>query len=241
MLHLLFLDESGDPGNPTKSSNNYFVIGGVIFSYEDWIEFQEKLNNLKQINKVDPWIETKWRHIHQKSPGPKTPLAHLSMSERIEFAIDFFKIIAQIKNLRLVATVTNKRKAYKKEYIKKSEDIYEKTLIPTLERFQYFLGPRKYYGIVIQDQRGHQQDKNVRKLFQGLIKKGTYRTRFPRIIEGIFLTPSEYSIGIQAADFCVGAIFRKQEKNDNTYFNIISNKFKGAWYKTIKDGLKYWP
>ena len=241
MLHFLFLDESGGPGSPKQGTTNYFVIGGVIFYYEDWLELQKKINDLKQTNNIDPWIEIKWRHIHLPPSYPKNPLTHLSLNEREKFAIDFFKIITRIKSLRLVATVTDKRKAYKKKYIQKPEDIYEHTLVPTIERFQYFLGHKQCYGIVIQDQRETHQDTHLRRFFQNLITKGTYWTKFPRIIEGIFLTASEYSIGIQCADFCVGAIFRKHERKDDTYFNIISNKFKGSWYKTVKDGLKYWP
>jgi hypothetical protein len=146
-----------------------------------------------------------------------------------------------LKNVRLVATVTDKGKAYKKKYIKKSEHIYEHTLVPAIERFHYFLGAHNHYGIVIQDQRGYQQDKNLRKFFQKLIKKGTYWTKFPQIIEGILLTSSKYSIGIQSADFCVGAIFRKYEKGDNTYFKIIRDKFTRRWYGIQKGGLKFWP
>jgi hypothetical protein len=74
-----------------------------------------------------------------------------------------------------------------------------------------------------------------------LIKKGTYWTKFPQIIEGILLTSSKYSIGIQSADFCVGAIFRKYEKGDNTYFKIIRDKFTRRWYGIQKGGLKFWP
>ena len=51
------------------------------------------------------------------------------------------------------------------------------------------------------------------------------------LIEGLFIAPSHFSTGIQFADLVAGAIFRKYEKNDNSFFNQIEKSV------LIKDGI----
>ncbi len=41
------------------------------------------------------------------------------------------------------------------------------------------------------------------------------------MIEGLFIAPSHYSVGIQFADLVAGAIYRRVEANDARFFDII--------------------
>lgn len=49
---------------------------------------------------------------------------------------------------------------------------------------------------------------------------------------------SDYSAGIQVADFCAGAIYRKYEKEDNTFFDILKPSIRRHKKKILGAGLK---
>lgn len=96
--------------------------------------------------------------------------------------------------------------------------------------------------MLVQDSRDFKQDSELRSFYDRLLKRGTHWTKLPNIIEGIFLTPSHFSVGIEFADFCVGAIYRHITKKDSDYFSVIKHKFIGRYKKKgLKDGLKFWP
>ena len=60
---------------------------------------------------------------------------------------------------------------------------------------------------------------------------GTYFVKFPNFCDSLIFVNSDYSAGIQLADFCAGAIFRKYEGNDESFFNILQKsirKHKGS-------------
>lgn len=50
---------------------------------------------------------------------------------------------------------------------------------------------------------------------------GTYFVKFPNFCDALIFVDSDYSAGIQVADFCAGAIYRKYEKEDDIFFNIL--------------------
>jgi hypothetical protein len=50
---------------------------------------------------------------------------------------------------------------------------------------------------------------------------GQFISRYESIIEGLFLTPSHISIGIQLADLVSGAVWRKYERDDCEWFNLV--------------------
>ena len=41
------------------------------------------------------------------------------------------------------------------------------------------------------------------------------------LVESLFFLPSHISIGVQLADIVAGAVWRKFEKNDDSYYNMF--------------------
>jgi hypothetical protein len=66
---------------------------------------------------------------------------------------------------------------------------------------------------------------------------------FPSIIEGVFLTPSHFSPGIQLADFVAGATYAAHgsEQPDHKFYNIIRGKVTGNSLTGVRHGFKKWP
>ena len=98
-------------------------------------------------------------------------------------------------------------------------------------------------GIVVQDQRHPGQDIRLRAFYRSLLAAGTYWTRFPNVIEGVFLSPSDFSTGLQLADFTAGAIYAAHcsPKKDSKYFNVIRGKITGDPKTGKRHGFKAWP
>ena len=68
------------------------------------------------------------------------------------------------------------------------------------ERFQLLLEAADDVGMIVVDSRFREDDARLRRFFADLTKDGSPYSRLDRIVEGLFLGPSHYSIGLQCAD-----------------------------------------
>jgi hypothetical protein len=68
------------------------------------------------------------------------------------------------------------------------------------ERFQLLLAQADDVGVIVVDSRFREDDARLRRFFADLTQDGTPYSRLDRIVEGLFLGPSHYSIGLQCAD-----------------------------------------
>ena len=73
------------------------------------------------------------------------------------------------------------------------------------ERFHHLLQDEDDRGIIVIDSRFHEKDDRLRRFFGDLTADGTPYTKLDRIVEGLFLGPSHFSIGLQCADLVVAA------------------------------------
>ena len=71
------------------------------------------------------------------------------------------------------------------------------------ERFHHLLEAEDDLGLIVVDSRFREEDARLRRFFSDLTKDGTPYMQLPRIVEGLFLGPSHYSIGLQCADLVV--------------------------------------
>ncbi|MHB1220303.1 MAG: DUF3800 domain-containing protein [Alphaproteobacteria bacterium] len=104
--------------------------------------------------------------------------------------------------------------AYEMDSINTQEDLYHGTYKPITERFQYYLQDEsrlvgtKQFGIVVADHRGNQDDKRLRGHHQKLLHStGGFTSEYKNLIEGLFLEPSNLSMGVQLADLVAGAVW----------------------------------
>ena len=68
------------------------------------------------------------------------------------------------------------------------------------ERFQLLLEAADDVGMIVVDSRFREDDARLRRFFADLTKDGSPYSRLDRIVEGLFLGPSHFSIGLQCAD-----------------------------------------
>ena len=238
-MRFFFIDESG---TAEMGGTQHLVIAGVVLRAEDWPAVRAKFDALKSSFGINPNVEVKWRHIRHPG-GRRSPLRALSNVERTRFATNTLGIVRETTYARVIGVLIDKVSAYTRPEITSDEDLYEVAVTLAMERYQYFLRATRDHGIVVQDERLPQQDVLLRAFYRSLLTGGTRWTRFPNVIESVFLTPSHYSTGIQLADFVAGAFYVAHctPKPDPKYFNVIRGKITGDRTIGKRHGFKKWP
>lgn len=190
-----------------------------------------KLNGLKIRKKYHG--ELKWRFFAPDNSDDDNPMLDWDREDKEAFRKDVFGIITSEKSVRIVAAVCDAEAAYKLPSIKEQQDIYFGTYKVITERFQYFLqdvsrtSGHRTLGIVVADHRGKGDDAVMRTQHQRLLDStGQFNSNYANLIEGLFLTPSHMSIGIQLVDMIAGAIWRNFESSDSRWLDVIKPAFR---------------
>ena len=225
-MHLLFIDESGTPPKPGKDHPHYFVVGGIIIPETSWFRMRDGLDGLKARRKLRG--EIKWRYFAPSNDDPRNPMRALPQAERDKVREEIYKLISSETAVKTMACVASVKAAYAMDSITGPDDIYHATYKPITERFEYYLTGfskitgRKETGLIIGDHRGQQDDKRLRGHHQKLLHaKSPVITKYKNLVEGLLLQPSHLSIGIQLADMVAGAVWRKFERNDEKYYDLL--------------------
>ena len=195
---------------------------------------ERDFDHLKQ--KFNITGEVKWRYFAPPSErAKKHSLSHLDASQKETFRSSLYKIITKYKSIRIIAVVTNTTKVYELEHIKSDDDIYWYTYKQLTERFQYYLqdisktSGQKINGIIICDHRAPKDDKRLQELHDKLlIGNHSSHSSYHNLIEGLFIAPSHFSVGIQLADMVAGAILRNSKNGDTRFFNQLKKSFRSS-------------
>ncbi|PKU95406.1 DUF3800 domain-containing protein [Bifidobacterium pseudolongum] len=237
-MQLLFLDESGTSPSPESVSKNpdknpYFVLGGLIIPEMEWKSLQYTLNSLKDEYGVVG--EIKWRYFFpHPSSGKKTPLSHLTLEQINELRLRLFQIVACRPALCVVAAVVDTKRYYETHPGNDAEDMYHDAFGEVCSRFQYYLQDmsrqhdgRPFYGMVVIDERNHQQNRQLENFHYDLLTSSSpTATKFNNLVEGLFIAASHHSVGVQFADLVAGAVYRKVSKNDSSFYDIIERNVR---------------
>lgn len=89
-MHMLFIDESGNPSSPGKSGPKNFVLGGLIIPEEIWPKLSGDLKRLKELYNITG--EIKWRYFIPSNKKPENSLLHLDIAERDESVSNCLKL-----------------------------------------------------------------------------------------------------------------------------------------------------
>ena len=152
----------------------------------------------------------------------------MGRDERDEIRAEIYRLMASEVAVKTVACVASREAAYGLNFITSQADLYHATFKPVTERFQYHLTDvgrltgRKEYGIVVGDHRGGGDDKRLRSYHERLLHSTSeFTSNYKNLIEGLFLHPSNLSVGVQLADMVAGAVWRKYERRDDKYYEML--------------------
>jgi hypothetical protein len=90
-----------------------------------------------------------------------------------------------------------------RRFLARPEDAYATGLIFLAERFQKLLETDDDVGAIVVDSRHREDDTRLRRFYADLTDEGSPYSRLDRLVEGLFLGPSHFSIGLQCADLVV--------------------------------------
>lgn len=198
----IFLDESGDLGFKQRSSK-WFLFTIVLTNNHRRIE--------KVVRKVKEGIQkSKRRGVHELHAYNAIPRIKLRM----------LKLLAQEKDIKILCVILNKSKVHidfenQKNYLYNYtanvllEKLYSKKLINIDEQIDLYI-----------DQKD--TNKFIRDNFEKYLKDNFVKKSSNKVL--IKIKPSHTERCLQAVDFVSWAIFRKYEKNDYEYYEIIKNK-----------------
>lgn len=185
-MHLLFLDESGQ-----LSEQRFFALGGIAVRDLDWRVVRDLWQSTLAGARWPAEKEIKWHGIRTGEVPP--PLADAVLSALARAPLTCYVTLLDIELGFETAP----------EFFASDEDTYSTGLMFLAERFEYLLAAEDDVGMIVVDSRFREEDSRLRRFFSDLTKDGTPYTRLDRLVEGLFLGPSHYSIGLQCADLVV--------------------------------------
>jgi len=178
--------------------------------------------------------ELKWRYFAPGNDDPANPLRRMNATERDVVRSELYSMLCSHKEIKALACVTSVEAAYKIASVKTRDDLYQNTYKPVTERFQYYLQDAsskecRQLGIVISDHRGANDDRALRLHHQKLLYSGSeFVSRYENLVESLFVQPSNMSVGVQLADIVAGAVWRKFEKGDSRWSDMLIPAFRKA-------------
>jgi len=242
-MHLMFVDESGDPGFPADGDwskfggSKFFVRVGVIIHGWRWKGWHQRMHDFKD-NRGLLWSqEIKANHMRQG----KGAFAGWDANRRKLFGQDLAKLIGFAKEITLIGIAIDKQKVAlpNRDRIARPE---VRSLELLLERYDRFLDAQSdKAGLVILDSSEESKDDNLRYFQSYLLDQGT-KFRNSHIVEGTFFAKSHTSGLLQIADFCSNVFYHHVSKGAaNTEFNAMQSRFWRHRSRVQGNGIKIWP
>lgn len=182
-MHLLFLDESGQ-----LSERKFFAIGGIALRDSDWHQLRDLWQTTLAAHQWPTEKEVKWHGIRTGEVPPALADAVVSTLANAPF-----RCYVTLLEIELGLTT-------EPAFFSNNEETYATGLMFLAERFQMLLEAEDDVGMIVVDSRFREEDARLRRFFADLTHNGSPYSKLDRIIEGLFLGPSHYSIGLQCAD-----------------------------------------
>lgn len=196
----IFLDESGDLGFKPRSSK-WFIFTIVLTNNHRKIE--------KAIKKIRNGLKKKYKRVNELHAYHCQPIARKKM----------LKLLSENKDLKVLCVILNKKKVYvdlqnQKNYLYNYaanillDRLHNKRLININEPIKLYIDQKDTNKFI--------RDNFEKYLKQNFTKRGDIRVN-------IKIKPSHTEKRLQAVDFISWAIFRKYEKGEYEYYELIKN------------------
>lgn len=242
-MHMMFVDESGDPGYPADGNwqkwggSHLFVRVGVVIHGWKWKAWNERLFQFKH-NRGLTWdAEIKAGDIRRG----KGDYVGWEQNRRRQFLADLSTLIGLNTDITLLAVVIDKTKIdiSQNDRMVKPE---VRSLELLLERYNLFLDSQgDKAGIVILDPVKESSDDNLRR-FQSYLLAQSINLRPLHIVEGTFFAKSHTSNMIQSADVCTNIVYREFSRGDRSReYSLLQSRFWRRNGRVVGYGIKRWP
>jgi hypothetical protein len=231
-LHLLYLDESGDPHSWGSYSN--FTLGGVAIHEGQIRNFADQLDTIQ--GSFFPGISVPIPFHASAIRAGKGQFNSLGATRKEELLHAIYQVMQKSKFPNLTAFATTAHISYVQDPEQVLHDVFQ----DVCQRFNTFLMLFAKYGkpekgLLIID-RAHED--HYRRLIAEFQKSGTEYGYLGNIVDIPYFAGCQATRMLQIADHCAYATFRRYENNDSTYFNMIIHAFDQR-ISNKPDGLKH--
>ncbi len=241
-MHMMFVDESGDPGYPSDGKwrgwkgSTFFTRIGVIIHGWKWKRWDKQLKQFKNDKGLrwDAEIKASWI-----LKGGQI-FSSWDKARRVSFYNDLLFLIAHSNDITILGVAIDKKRVRltHPDRIKKPD---VRSLELLLERYNSYLDFQKdKSGIVVLDPVCETSDDNLR-YFQSYLQAYSSHLKPLRIVESTFFAKSHTCNMIQIADICSHVFYREMTLKNQQSFSIIKHRFwkhNGRWQGY---GIKIWP
>jgi len=243
-MHMMFVDESGDPGYPKdgnwrkwQGSALYARVGAIIHGWK-WKSWNTRLEQFKN-NRGLRWdSELKASHIRRG----ESSFVGWDRPRREWFMNEVLDLIGANEDITLFGVVVDKTKVDPQSSARIAKpEIRSMELL--LERYNLFLrGQRDKSGIVVLDPIHGVNDDNIRH-FQSYLQVHSEHLQPLHIVEGTFFAKSHTSNMIQVADVCTNVFYRHEvgARGSEPEYNRIKSRFWKHQGRVVGYGIKKWP
>lgn len=195
------MDESGDMGFSDKSSKWFLFTLAIV-------------DNERSMERV---IKKVWKTIRKKNKH----VGELHASQEKDITINrVLQLLSEIPDLRVVTIILNKKKVHL-DLREQKNYLYNYTANIVLDRLinTRILDKNQTLSLFVDRK---DTKKNLRDNFISYITEAMHQREHRKF--KMTLTASQENKCIQAVDFISWAIFRKYERGDFEYYEIIRNK-----------------
>ncbi len=201
----IFMDESGDLGFnfQKKATSKYFVITLLFANSKRPLEKVVKKTFLNLPKKVQ---QNHSGCLHATKEKPATRIKLLNLLNQLDLSI-----ISIYLNKKKVYTNLKDEKHVLYNYVTNIllDRVYTKKLIPTTEPIALIASQRETNRFL---------NSNFKRYLETQIENNH------KIKISVTVSPSHSEKGLQAVDFACWAVYRRIEKGDDSYSNLIREK-----------------
>ena len=201
---LIFMDESGDTGfNFKRVASPYFVLTIVIFDDLDAAEkANDAINQLKKDLKFHPGREFKF------STGTSNHEKEVFLRKLSRFDFHYRSVII------------DKTKLLKREPLNPTDSLYMLVADQLFMRAQNRINHASLFVDLT--------SKHFIREFNGYLRK-KLNTDIEKLLGQIRHKDSKSNNLLQLADMVCGAIYRKYNRNDDTFYKLIKKREEDLW------------
>lgn len=221
-MYLLYLDDSGSVKN---TSERYLILAGLIVPERSLYWINTRMDELAaKYSPENPSVEFHASEILRTRD--KEPWGRYSFQEKIQIVKSVLEIVRNEYNkggIRVLGCAVEKTASTDTEPMQFAfEDLCSRFNLFIQRRFSLY--QEKDRGLIILDQSSY--ETSLQQLAINFRKTGTqWNTKTSNLQEVPLFVNSKASRAIQIADHVAYALFRKYERDDEQYFNIIQGCF----------------
>ena len=195
------MDESGDMGFGNKSSK-WFLFTLAVVAEDKSLE--------RVVKKVWKTIHKKHKHVGELHASKEKDITRTRI----------LQLLAEIQDLKIMTIILNKKKVHL-DLQEQKNYLYNYTANLVLDRLinKHFINKDRHISMVVDRK---DTKKNLRENFISYITRAMHKRGHKKF--EMTLVASHENKCLQAVDFISWAIFRKYEKGDFEFYEIIKSK-----------------